>query len=181
MINHYLTLKMTKYHSKDILESYKDNTIKFYLYIFKNIDMDKFEKNTGILTKDFIKKLLNREKELENTIFELGEQIKALKSSENNKENDIPKGYDIFMKMIKYASVNLSLGDSYNMPTLSISDFPLMPDEIEYVNRLISKRENELMTSFMGKIGSVSIDRVDVGIGGSPRWQDNLANDRAWP
>ena len=173
---------MTKCHSKDILESYKDNTIKFYLYIFKNIDMDKFEKNTGILTKDFIKKLLNREKELENTIFELGEQIKALKSSENNKENDIPKGYDIFMKMIKYASVNLSLGDSYNMPTLSISDCPLMPDEIEYVNRLISERENELMTGFMGNIGSISIDRVDVGIGGSPRWQDNLVNDsRAWP
>ena len=110
-----MTLKTTKCHSKDILEGYKDNTI-----------MDKFEKNTGILTKDFIKKLLNREKELENTIFELGEQIKALKSSENNKENDIPKGYDIFMKMIKYASVNLSLGDSYNMPTLSISDYPLM-------------------------------------------------------
>lgn len=180
MINHYLTLKTTKYHSKDILENYKDNTIKFYLYILKN--MESLEKNTGILTKDFIKKLVNREKELENTIFELGEQIKALKSSENNKENDIPKGYDIFMKMIKYASVSWSLGDSYdNMPTLSISDCPLMPDEIEYVSRLISERENELTTGFMGKIGSMSIDRVDVGIGGSPRWQDNLANDRAWP
>ena len=142
--------------------------------------MELLEKNTGILTKDFIKKLLNREKELENTIFELGEQIKALKSSENNKENDIPKGYDIFMKMIKYASVNLSLGDSYNMPTLSISDCPLMPDEIEYVNRLISERENELMTGFMGKIGSISNNRVEVGIGGLPRWQDNLVNDRAW-
>ena len=127
MINHYLTLKTTKSHSNDILENYKDNTIKFYLYILKN--MEAFEKNTGILTKDFIKKLVNREKELENTIFELGEQIKALKSSENNKENDIPKGYDIFMKMIKYASVSWSLGDSYdNMPTLSINDYPLMPD-----------------------------------------------------
>ena len=181
MINYYLTSKTTKCHSKDILERYKDNTIKFYLYIFKNIDMDKFEKNTGILTKDFIKKLLNREKELENTIFELGEQIKALKSSENNKENDIPKGYNIFMKMIKYASVSWSLGDSYNMTTLSINDCPLMPDEIEYVNRLISERENELMTGFMGKTGSMSIDRVDVGIGGSPSWQNNLVNDRAWP
>ena len=179
MINHYLTLKTTKYHSKDILESYKDNTIKFYLYILKN--MESLEKNAGILTKDFIKKLVNREKELENTIFELGEQIKALKSSENNKENDIPKGYDIFMKMIRYASVNLSLGDSYNMPTLSISDCPLMPDEMEYVSRLISEKENELITGFMGKTGSMSIDRVDVGIGGSPRWQNNLANDRAWP
>lgn len=180
MINHYLTLKTTKYHSKDILESYKDNTIKFYLYILKN--MESLEKNAGILTKDFIKKLVNREKELENTIFELGEQIKALKSSENNKENDIPKGYNIFMKMIKYASVSLSLGDNYdNMPTLSISDCPLMPDEIEYVNRLISERENELTTGFMGKIGSISIDNVDIGIGGSPRWQDNLADDRAWP
>lgn len=174
----YLTLKTTKCHSKDILENYKDNTIKFYLYILKNMEL--LEKNTGILTKDFIKKLLNREKELENTIFELGEQIKALKSSENNKENDIPKGYDIFMKMIKYASVNLSLGDSYNMPTLSISDCPLMPDEIEYVNRLISERENELITGFMGKTGSISNNRVEVGIGGSPRWQDNLVNDRAW-
>ena len=179
MINHYLTLKTTKYHSKDILENYKDNTIKFYLYILKN--MESLEKNAGILTKDFIKKLVNREKELENTIFELGEQIKALKSSENNKENDIPKGYDIFMKMIRYASVNLSLGDSYNMPTLSISDCPLMPDEMEYVSRLISEKENELITGFMGKTGSMSIDRVDVGIGGSPRWQNNLANDRAWP
>ena len=180
MINHYLTLKTTKYHSKDILENYKDNTIKFYLYILKN--MESLEKNTGILTKDFIKKLVNREKELENTIFELGEQIKALKSSENNKENDIPKGYNIFMKMIKYASVSLSLGDSYdNMPTLSISDCPLMPDEIEYINRLISERENELTTGFMGKIGSISIGNVDIGIGGSPRWQDNLADDRAWP
>lgn len=168
MINHYLTLKTTKYHSKDILENYKDNTIKFYLYILKN--MESLEKNAGILTKDFIKKLVNREKELENTIFELGEQIKALKSSENNKENDIPKGYNIFMKMIKYASVSMSLGDSYdNMPTLSISDCPLMPDEIEYINRLISERENELTTSFMGKIGSISIDNVDIGIGGSPR------------
>lgn len=172
---------MTKCHSKDILESYKDNTIKFYLYILKN--MESLENNAGILTKDFIKKLVNREKELENTIFELGEQIKALKSSENNKENDIPKGYNIFMKMIKYASVNWSLGDSsiMNMPTLSISDYPLMPDEVEYVNRLISEKENELMTGFMNKIGSISsIDRVDVGIGGSPRWQDNLANDSAW-
>ena len=159
MINYYLTLKMTKCHSKDILERYKDTTI-----------MDKFEKNIGILAKDFIKKLLNREKELENTIFELGEQIKALKSSENNKENDIPKGYDIFMKMIKYASVSLSLGDSYNMPTISINDYPLMPDEVEYVNRLISERENELTTGFMNKIKSRYIDRVDVGIGGSSRW-----------
>ena len=143
--------------------------------------MDKFEKNTGILTKDFIKKLLNREKELENTIFELGEQIKALKSSENNKENDIPKGYDIFMKMIKYASVSWSLGDGYdNMPTLSINDCPLMPDEVEYVNRLISEKENELTTGFMSKIGSLSIDRADVAIGGLSRWQDNLTNDRAW-
>ena len=171
---------MTKYHSKDILESYKDNTIKFYLYILKN--MESLEKNTGILTKDFIKKFVNREKELENTIFELGEQIKALKSSENNKENDIPKGYDIFIKMIKYASVSWSLGDSYdNMPTLSIIDYPLMPDEIKYVSRLISERENELTTDFMDKIESMSINRVDVGIGGSPRWQDNLANDRACP
>ena len=180
MINHYLTLKTTKCHSKDILENYKDNTIKFYLYILKN--MESLEKNTGILTKDFIKKLVNREKELENTIFELGEQIKALKSSENNKENDIPKGYDIFIKMIKYASVSWSLGDSYdNMPTLSIIDYPLMPDEIKYVSRLISERENELTTDFMDKIESMSINRVDVGIGGSPRWQDNLANDRACP
>ena len=143
--------------------------------------MDKFEKNTGILTKDFIKKLLNREKELENTIFELGEQIKALKSSENNKEYDIPKGYNIFMKMIKYASVSWSLGDGYdNMPTLSINDCPLMPDEVEYVNRLISEKENELTTGFMSKIGSLSIDRADVAIGGLSRWQDNLTNDRAW-
>lgn len=169
---------MTKCHSKDILESYKDNTIKFYLYILKNMEL--LEKNAGILTIDFIKKLLNREKELENTIFELGEQIKALKSSENNKENDIPKGYDIFMKMIKYASVNLSLGDSYNMPTLSISDCPLMPDEIEYVNRLISERENELMTGFMDKTGSMPIDRVDVGVGRLSKWKYNLTNDRAW-
>jgi len=161
---------MTKCHSKDILESYKDNTI-----------MDKFEKNTGILTKDFIKKLLNREKELENTIFELGEQIKALKSSENNKENDIPKGYDIFMKMIKYASVNLSLGDSYNMPTLSISDCPLMPDEVEYISRLISERENELMTGFMDKkIGRISVDRVDAGIGVSPMSEYDLISGRAY-
>ena len=135
MINHYLTLKTTKCHSKDILESYKDNTIKFYLYILKN--MESLEKNTGILTKDFIKKLVNREKELENTIFFFFLQIKALKSSENNKENDIPKGYNIFMKMIKYASVSMSLGDSYdNMPTLSISDCPLMPDEIEYIKKI---------------------------------------------
>ena len=33
----------------------------------------------------------------------------------------------------------------------------------------------------MGKIGSISNNRVEVGIGGLPRWQDNLVNDRAWP
>lgn len=164
-----MILKIMKCHSNDILERYKDNTI-----------MDKFEKNTGILTKDFIKKLLNRENELENTIFELTERIKALETSDD-KDNDVPQGYNIFMKMIKYASVSWSLGDGYdNMPTLSISDCPLMPDEVEYVSRLMSERENELMNGFMSKIGSVSIDRVDVGIGGSPRWQDNLVNDKVW-
>ena len=185
---------MTKCHSKDILERYKDNTI-----------MDKFEKNTGILTKDFIKKLLNRENELENTIFELGEQIKALKSSENNKENDIPKGYNIFMKMIKYASFSWNAGDSsiMNMPTISINDYPLASDEINYINRLIRKRQEEedisatlvkttsACTSAWNKTSITAIDGeycfdtkacdiVNVGTGGSSRWQDNLINDRVW-
>ena len=106
--------------------------------------MESLEKNTGILTKDFIKKLVNREKELENTIFELGEQIKALKSSKDNEKNDIPKGYDIFMNMIKYASVSWSLGDSYdNMPTLSIEGYPVRADEIEYIQRLMEECEAE--------------------------------------
>ena len=171
MINHYLTLKTTKCHSKDILESYKNNTIKFYLYLLKN--MESLEKNAGILTKDFIKKLVNREKELENTIFELGEQIKALKSSENNKENDIPKGYDIFMKMLKCASISLLLGDNYdNMPTISINDCPLMPDEVEYVKRLIEKKQNENFnistTAF--KSTYYGSNRVDAGISASSRW-----------
>lgn len=177
---------MTKSHSNDILENYKDNTIKFYLYILKN--MESLEKNAGILTKDFIKKLVNREKELENTIFELGEQIKALKSSKDNTKNDIPKGYDIFMNMIKCASVSLSLGDGYgNMPTLSIEGYPIRADEMEYIQKLIEEREAENTAIGISKyikptyIEPTYCDGVYVGIGGSPRWQDNyLANDRAW-
>lgn len=135
--------------------------------------MESLEKNTGILTKDFIKKLVNREKELENTIFELGEQIKALKSSKDNTKNDIPKGYDIFINMIKCASINLSLGDDYcNMPTLSIEGYPIRADEIEYIKRLIEERENT-------EIKPTYCYRTDVGIGRSPRWLNNLANDRA--
>ena len=145
--------------------------------------MDALEKNTGILTKDFIKNFINREKELENTIFELGEQIKALKSSDD-KGNDIPRGYDIFMKMIKYASVSWAIGNSYdNMPTISINDCPLMPDEVEYVKRLIEKRQNEdfniRATTF--KSTYYGSNKVDVGIGESPGWYGNLANDSAWP
>lgn len=156
----------------------KDNCI---IYLKHSLEyMENIENNTGILTKNFVKKLLNRENELENTIFELKEQIKALESSDA-KGNDVPICYDIFMKMIKYASVNMSLGDSYNMPTLSISDCPLMPDEVEYISRLISERENELMTGFMGKkIGRISVDRVDAGIGVSPMSEYDLISGRAY-
>ena len=140
---------MTKCHSKDILERYKDNTIKFYLYILKN--MESLEKNAGILTKDFIKKLVNREKELENTIFELGEKIKALKSSENNKENDIPKGYDIFLRMMKYAAINLQHNEYDNLMTLSIDGCPIRTDEMEYIQRLIKEQETEYTSVGIGK------------------------------
>jgi len=105
--------------------------------------MESLEKNAGILTKDFIKKLVNREKELENTIFELGEQIKALKSSKDNTKNDIPKGYDIFMNMIKCASINLSLDRYSDMPLLSIEGYHIRADEIEYIQRLMKEREAE--------------------------------------
>ena len=120
--------------------------------------MESLEKNAGILTKDFIKKLVNREKELENTIFELREQIKVLKSSENNEKNDIPKGYDIFMNMIKYASVSLSLDDNYsNMPLLSIEGYPIREDEIQYIQRLIKGRETE--NTAIGYIKPTYIER----------------------
>jgi hypothetical protein len=135
--------------------------------------MNELDKNTGILTKDFIKKLLNRENELENTIFELTERIKALETSDD-KCNDVPQGYDIFMKMIKYASLSWSLGDGYdNMPTLSIIDCPLMPDEVEYVNRLMEERKLENATIGISKyIKPTYIDTaycgVDLGINTSP-------------
>ena len=116
--------------------NYKDKRLKHYNYLLKN--METIEKNTGLLTKDFIKRLIDREKELENEIFELNEKLKAYNSNTDN--NEVPLGYNIFLNMIKYAKVNYNYGDSTygDSPTISIGDYPLTnPDELDYISKII--------------------------------------------
>jgi hypothetical protein len=165
------------------MDFYKEHHIKFLLETLKFLDnMQTDNTSPGLLTKEFILKQIEKQTELENKIFELNETIKSLKSSEQPK-GDIPKGYDIFIKMLQFGSVGWSIGGGYNeMPTITISDCPLMPDEVEYIKKLINDKLNDSFNMTIGRpiTTAYKADRVDVGIGGLPRWQDNLANDRAW-
>ena len=154
--------------------NYKDKNFNYYKNLLEY--METIEKNAGILTKDFIKKLIDREKELENEVFELKEKLKATKSTSNN---EVPLGYNIFLNMIKYATVNFSNDLNYNvnyngnitlgpnMPTMSIADYPLNPDEFDYIAKIIENDRKPYIKTASG------VNIVDS--------YGNLADDRAWP
>jgi len=165
------------------MDFYKEHYSKFLLETLKFLNnMQTDNTSPGLLTKEFILKQIQKQTELENKIFELNETIKSLKSSKQSK-GDIPKGYDIFIKMLQFGSVGWSIDGGYNeMPTITISDCPLMPDEVEYIKRLIHEKLNDSFNITIGRpiTTSYKADRVDVGIGGSPRLEDNLISDRAW-
>lgn len=174
--------------------------IKLFIETHKESKNMEEEQKVGLLARDFIKEHIKRENELENIIFELKEKIKSLETCKNVSGNpDVPLGYNIFLNMIKYARVSYNYDHSasltLDLPTMTIDNYPLMPNEFEYISKIMESDRHPFYET--SKIGAAIKDTAktfsslsDVitgnhteykyGIGGSPKWQDNLADDRAW-
>ena len=134
----------------------------------------------GILNKDFIKKHLQRETELEDKVFELENKIKELKEFKTKALKESIGVDDIGARLLTKIAMRMQINLEHNLdsaswrintPTLSVDDILVDYEEIEYLRSLV---EPQLESKISTKIANI--------VPSSNTYADNfkyLADDRA--
>lgn len=116
------------------------------------------DNNPGVLIKDFIKKHLKIEEDLQNRINELEEEIKKLKGS-----SDVDEDYLLYKEILKIISNSIQITyDSDGLYYLSMNPTSMNTELLEsLLNELKKYKNKENPFDDIRSFDDISIDLID--------------------